>query len=263
VIVANPEFNVSASGSVSETPEIRPLPFGAVRFSRFRFASLSATEEEANAICNTVVCDKVLTGISATKNGLFTVRGPVVLHIATHGFFIRNGDQEVENTSDKRPALDNSTRPAGNPLLRSGLALTGANASDVTHANGILTSLEASGLDLEGTELVILSACETALGDIRDGEGIYGLRRAFVVAGSKSQLTTLWKVDNDATRDVMISYYKALVAGGGRSEVLRNIKLAALNDRKHPYYWAGFIPSGYWGQVAGLSLKATSNVTPN
>ena len=263
VIIANPEFNVSASGSVSEMPEIRPLPFGAVHFSRIRFASLFATEEEANAICETVVCDKVLTGINATKNGLFSVRGPVVLHIATHGFFIRNGDQEAGNTSDKRPALNSSTRPAGNPLLRSGLALTGANASDVTHANGILTSLEASGLDLEGTELVILSACETALGDVRDGEGIYGLRRAFVVAGSKSQLTTLWKVDNDATRDVMISYYRALAAGGGRSEVLRNIKLAAVNDRKHPYYWAGFIPSGYWGQVVGLTLKTASNVAPN
>jgi CHAT domain-containing protein/tetratricopeptide (TPR) repeat protein len=260
VIIANPEFNVSVSGS--GTPEIHPLPFGSLHFSKFRFSTLSGTEDEADGICDTVVCAEEFTGPSATKSKLFSVKGPVVLHIATHGFFRGSGDSTVGagDYSDKQSKFDDWVWHDGNPLLRSGLALTGANASDVTHANGIATALEISGLDLKGTELVVLSACETGLGDLRDGEGVYGLRRALVVAGTRSQLTTLWKVDDDASRSLMIAYYKALAAGGGRSQVLRDIKLTALKDQLHPYYWASFIPSGYWGQVDGLKPNATVSI---
>jgi CHAT domain-containing protein len=142
-----------------------------------------------------------------------------------------------------------------------------ANSED-----GILTALEAAGLDLSGTKLVVLSACETAIGAATNGEGVYGLRRALVLAGSESQVMSLWQVSDDATRDLMIGYYKRLMAGEGRTEALRQVQLELLRggrlngdqsgprlgsgatpkvDYRHPYYWAAFIQSGDW---RGMSL---------
>jgi len=108
-----------------------------------------------------------------------------------------------------------------------------------------------SGLDLWGTQLVVLSACETAVGQPSVGEGVYGLRRALVVAGAEAQLTSLWKVDDEATRELMVAYYKRLLAGEGRSEALRNVQLAMLKDPStaHPFYWASFIPIGARGPI--------------
>ncbi|NEP24886.1 MAG: CHAT domain-containing protein [Moorea sp. SIO3I6] len=100
-----------------------------------------------------------------------------------------------------------------------------------------------------GTQLVVLSACDTGIGDISAGEGIYGLRRAFVIAGSESQLISLWKVEDTATKDLMVAYYQGLKAGKGRREALSQIQrdwLEGKNGKKyqHPYYWASFIFSG-------------------
>jgi CHAT domain-containing protein len=132
------------------------------------------------------------------------------------------------------------------PLLRSGLALAGANRHASEGEDGILTALEVSGLDLWGTELVVLSACETGVGRVLKGEGVYGLRRALVMAGSASQVMSLWKVDDAATKDLMTAYYRHLLSGEGKSEALRRVQLEMVgsSDRGHPYYWAGFIPSG-------------------
>jgi CHAT domain-containing protein len=140
-----------------------------------------------------------------------------------------------------------------NPLLYSGLALAGANQPDGADGeDGILTALEASGLSLWGTELVVLSACETGLGEVRTGEGVYGLRRAFVLAGAESQLMSLWKVNDEVTRDIIVRYYRRLASGAGRGEALRQVQLEMLRgDRNHPYFWASFIPSGDWKGVGG------------
>jgi CHAT domain-containing protein len=99
--------------------------------------------------------------------------------------------------------------------------------------------------------MVVLSACETGLGDARNGEGVYGLRRALVLAGSESQMLSLWKVPDEATRDLMIAYYEGLRAGEGRANSLRSVQLAVLRnrDRVHPFYWASFILSGDWRQM--------------
>ncbi|NEQ87247.1 MAG: CHAT domain-containing protein, partial [Moorea sp. SIO2I5] len=113
--------------------------------------------------------------------------------------------------------------------------------------------LEATGLNLSGTKLVVLSACDTGLGNISAGEGIYGLRRALVIAGSESQVISLWKVDDRATKDLMVAYYQGLQDNQGRSEALRRIQLQMLGsgNYQHPYYWASFIPSGNWRSMAG------------
>jgi hypothetical protein len=111
-------------------------------------------------------------------------------------------------------------------------------------------------LDLWGTKLVVLSACETGVGAAKNGEGVYGLRRALMMAGAESQVMSLWKVADDATRDLMIAYYQGLLSGKGRAEALRQVQLAMLagEDRSHPFYWASFIPSGQWTPLEGSLL---------
>jgi MYXO-CTERM domain-containing protein len=113
----------------------------------------------------------------------------------------------------------------------------------------VLTASEASGLDLWGTRLVVLSACETGVGDSKVGQGVYGLRRAFTLAGAESQVFSLWQVSDNATRALMIDFYTRLSQGEGRTEAMRNAKLALLSrdDRwSHPYFWAAFLSSGRW-----------------
>jgi len=138
-----------------------------------------------------------------------------------------------------------------NPLLRSGLALAGFNLRSSGDEDGVLTALEVAGLDLAGTKLVVLSACETGLGDIANGEGVYGLRRAFAIAGAESQLITLWLVDDLATKDLMMNYYGRLQKNVGRSAALRQVQLEMLKNPQYqrPYYWAAFIPSGEWAKL--------------
>ncbi len=141
--------------------------------------------------------------------------------------------------------------------------------------DGVLTALEVSGLDLWGTKLVVLSACETGLGYVKNGEGVYGLRRALVLAGSETQVMSLWKVSDSGTRDLMTAYYTRLKQGEGRAEALRQVQLTMLRgqrkptagrdkrgtvdagekvvatDYRHPYYWAAFIQSGDWRNLMG------------
>jgi CHAT domain-containing protein/Tfp pilus assembly protein PilF len=140
------------------------------------------------------------------------------------------------------------------PLLRSGLALAGANQGKSGDDDGVLTALEAAYLDLFGTKLVVLSACDTGVGEVKNGEGVQGLRRAFVLAGSESQVMSLWPVSDESTKDLMVPYYKALQQGEGRSEGLRQVQLRMLRGRKdqrHPFYWAAFIQSGEWANLDG------------
>jgi len=160
-----------------------------------------------------------------------------VLHIASHGFFLQEpGALRVDN-----------------PLLRSGVALAGANLSRDARDDGILTALEASNLNLWGTKLVTLSACDTGIGQVRNGEGVYGLRRAFALAGAETLVMSLWPVSDTIARETMTAYYTGLHAGLGRGEALRQAKLAMLKrgERRHPFYWASFIQSGEWGNLDG------------
>jgi CHAT domain-containing protein len=131
-------------------------------------------------------------------------------------------------------------------LLRSGLALACANQPCGGVDDGILTALEAATLDLRGTRLVVLSACETGLGDVRNGDGVYGLRRAFVMAGTQNQVISLWKVDDQGTSELMPSFYQELTTKSGTATALRSVQTRAMKStsRAHPFYWAAFIVSG-------------------
>jgi CHAT domain-containing protein len=147
-----------------------------------------------------------------------------------------------------------------NPLLRAGLALAGANrrvaggsAGTVDPRpmeDGILTALEVSGLDLTGTELVVLSACETGMGDVRSGEGVFGLRRAFRLAGAESIVMSLWAVPDRPTSELMERFYGYWLDGRSGSSALRRAALDLLEARRrekgaaHPLFWGGFILAG-------------------
>jgi CHAT domain-containing protein len=250
VVIANPSFDSAAMPADGQTvSESRSVDISRRSTDyREKFTPLSGTAEEGTDVGGLLNVTP-LTGPQATESVLKSAEGPHILHMATHGFFLptrqpRPRDYPFLNTSNQLSAgLGES------PLLRSGIALAGANKLQGGGVeDGILTALEVSGLNLLGTELIVLSACETGLGDVRLGEGVYGLRRAFVLAGAKSQMMSLWKVDDEVTRNFMGSYYRQLLAGRGKGEALRNIQLDMLkgDDRSHPYFWAGFILSGDW-----------------
>lgn len=246
VILANPDYDASTQPAAVSEPDQAVPAFGPPAFQ-----PLPGTAVEANAIAPFLSNVTLFTQAAATETVLKQLEAPSILHIATHGFFSPPG----------QPAGS----PSESPLLSSGLALAGANsgpgasdfgndfgsnfASDSSQDDGILTALEAFGLNLQGTQLVVLSACDTGLGTTSDGEGVYGLRRALTAAGAESQVISLWQVDDYGTSELMRLYYKNLVQlGQGRSEALRSAQLELMNTRtyRHPYYWSAFIFSGDW-----------------
>ncbi|AFY41362.1 CHAT domain-containing tetratricopeptide repeat protein [Nostoc sp. PCC 7107] len=214
------------------------------------FEPLANTEEEAEAIKKVLPNAKLLLGKDATETAVKQLQSPSILHLATHGFFIADKEQNLNASRDleltpRQPKI----LEVENPLLRSGLALAGFNKrKQATNNNddGVLTALEIAGLDLNSNQLVVLSACDTGKGDIKVGDGVYGLRRALVIAGSQSQVLSLWQVDDAATKDLMVKYYQNLQAGKGRHEALRSAQLDLLKEHEHPYFWAAFVPSGNW-----------------
>ncbi|MEZ4451395.1 MAG: CHAT domain-containing protein [Nannocystaceae bacterium] len=225
-----------------------------------RFSPLPGTAQEVKALAAVVPGATLKSGGDAGEAEIKAIERPLLLHVATHGFFLAGtsdalaGARALEYDAGTPDAGAAATPPAWsppqNPLLRSGLALAGANAR-VGRDDGILTALEVTSMDLRGTELVVLSACETGVGEVEGGEGVYGLRRALTIAGARAQVMSLWKVDDAATRDLMVGFYKKLAAGEGRGAALREAQRALLGDpkRAHPYYWAAFIPSGAWSPM--------------
>jgi len=158
-----------------------------------------------------------------------------IIHIATHGFYHNKANQNYNNLKD-------------NPLLRSGLFFSGAdNAYNGVYIpegleDGILTAQEISTLDLQGTDLVVLSACETAQGDI-SSDGVFGLQRGFKMASAGGSLMSLWKVDDDATQVLMTEFYRHWMSGKSKHEALKIAKNIVRSHKKweSPLYWAAFI----------------------
>ncbi|NES21187.1 MAG: CHAT domain-containing protein [Symploca sp. SIO3E6] len=244
LIIANPNFEVPAeiasldNTMVTRGEEVKRLPSRVIRdISQIPSPSLPGTKEEAEAIGEKLGVIPLMNR-QATEAAIKNSNSPKILHIATHGFFKSSFKSELEEQTYQ-----------DNPLLLSGLVLAGFRKEQSgSNEDGILTAQEVSALDLVGTKLVVLSACDTGLGKLDTGEGLYSLRRALVIAGAESQLISLWKVEDNATKELMIAYYDKLLANQGRSEALRQTQLEMLNSEEyaHPYYWAAFIPSGDW-----------------
>ncbi|NER08502.1 MAG: CHAT domain-containing protein, partial [Okeania sp. SIO3C4] len=226
LVIANPKYQ--QQGEIVTLDNYRSIDL-----SDRVFLPLAGTQEEAETISQLFPEALTLTKTKATENALKQVKNPDFLHIATHGFFLPKPTSENQTNSDNR-------------LFRSGLVFAGVEKRQSGGDDGVFTAYEATLLNLVGTQLVVLSACDTGIGDISAGEGIYGLRRAFVIAGSESQMISLWKVEDEATKDLMVAYYQGLKAGKGRRDALLEIQRDWLKqgDYQHPYYWASFIFSG-------------------
>ena len=149
------------------------------------------------------------------------------------------------------PPPDDAEPP--DALDRAGLALAGANS----RPDGIASARELASYDWWGTQLVVLSACQTGVGAVPSGEGVYGMRRALVLAGAQSQVVSLWNVNDAAARELMRELYAELARGTGRAQALRQAKLAILHQQRfaHPYYWAAFIPAGDWTPLDKDTLR--------
>ena len=257
LVIANPLFGerVTDLASTSKTVAAvrrRRSVVTARSLNDVYFAPLSGTLQEARTIQTLFPGVGLLTEARATEAALKRITAPPILHIATHGFFLQDEEQPAVNSQILTRGIKVDVK-IENPLLRSGLALAGANlaGSQAGKEDGVLTALEASGLDLWGTHLVVLSACNTGVGEVRTGEGVYGLRRAFSLAGAESLVMSLWPISDYATRKLMGDYYRNLKQGLGRGEALRQVQLTMLrqNGNLHPFYWANFIQAGDWTEL--------------
>jgi CHAT domain-containing protein len=283
VLIVNPDFNSasrSAKGGASATTAASTaagaggpavLRGGQQRSAGLRgltaWQQLAGTEQEARQLTPLLGGGAVISGQAATAAVVLAQRAPRILHIATHGFFLADQAAAGANAAGGPAAAGAWPRPAAgggagdgsatttpsreDPLQRSGLVFAGANRPDANPSDdGYLTAGEATAMDLEGTELVTLSACETGLGGVRSGEGVYGLQRSLAVAGARSTLLSLWKVDDGLTVTFMERYYKRLKAGEGRADALRNTQNDFRKNKNSNYHdirvWGAFQLSGDW-----------------
>lgn len=240
----------------SRTTESQPVTQGAIQDSVRAFlkgssiTDLPGTKDEVQRIQDLLTAKKInavsYLGDRATEENVKAGKSPQVLHIATHGFFLSDTEVPEDNTfAGYQPlALRN------NPLLRSGVLLAGAQQSvngsiDFRHEDGILTAHEAMNLNLTQTELVVLSACETGLGEVRNGEGVYGLQRAFQAAGSQSVIMSLWKVDDQATQELMTTFYDNWIKLGNKREAFNKAQIQLKVRYPQPKFWGAFVYNGF------------------
>ncbi|WP_437902736.1 tetratricopeptide repeat protein [Sorangium sp. So ce327] len=252
LVIGNPAYDEGGGVPASATSGRRSDGMGAMQFGPLRW-----TEPEARAVKELLPDARLLLDKDATEAAIKALAGPAIVHLATHGFFLaQEPGAPHASRGAQRPFLT-LLQPGAlpplpeNPLLLSGLALAGANQRRSGGEDGVLTALEVAGLDLWGTKLVVLSACDTGVGALSRGEGVYGLRRALVLAGADSQIMSLWKVADEETQALMKAYYGRLSAGDGRSDALREVQLAMARKPLHPYYWAAFIAGGSDRSLSG------------
>jgi CHAT domain-containing protein len=200
-----------------------------------------------------------LTGAEATESAFKTLApGFRVVHLATHGFFLDGissapvgGERGVGGLVAEEVTPDKGA--GGTPMLLSGLALAGANRRQAGDEDGILTAEEIATLNLDGVEWAVLSACDSGVGRVGSHEGVFGLRRAFRIAGVRTVIMSLWAVDDEAAREWMTALYRARLNDGmSTAEAVRRANLDILAARRargesvHPAFWAAFLASGDW-----------------
>ena len=211
------------------------------------FDPLPGAEKEVNLLGDILDANKwskeSYIGAEATETRVKNMKSPRVFHVATHGFFVK--DSEVEQTDL------GANKVVDNPLLKSGLLFTGAaelltdnNVYNFNKKDGILTAYEAMNLNLDHTELVVLSACETGLGEVKSGEGVYGLQRSFLVAGAQNVIMTLFKVDDLVTQELITSFYTEWLATGNKRAAFLKAKKQVKDKYEEPIYWGSFVMIG-------------------
>lgn len=215
------------------------------------WAYLSWTEKEVDAL------QKILTsagektalfkGFAATEEAFKSQSSPRILHLATHGYFFPEKSGPSSSTGGAQGEA--SFKMSEHPMIRSGLILAGGNHAWKTGRpykpqmeDGVLTAYEIAQMDLSATELVVLSACETGLGDIQSSEGVYGLQRAFKIAGARHLIMSLWQVPDFQTQELMALFYKNyLTEKMPLPDAFRAAQKVMRERYEHPYFWAGFV----------------------
>lgn len=254
LLMGHPMYNLEAEKHQKVSKDIQKTKQRSNTFNwkLGKFEDLPATEIEVNEIAQTLtkagyLVDKRL-GAEALEEVIKHQLGkPKILHLATHGFF----EKPKEKTTEER--LNSTFDEEQEAMLNAGLVFTGVNTylnseEKYDTEDAVLTALEVSNLDLDDTELVVLSACNTAKGRIVGGEGVYGLQRAFQVAGAQNILMSLWKVEDKATAILISNFYTHWVQSGNAREALtkaqtylRNYTIEGKKKYAHPYFWGAFV----------------------
>ena len=183
--------------------------------------------------------------------------GKRVIHLATHAYYLQGECPDASEHKITRTLLGEDKIIGENPLLLSGLFFAGSNlhgegAAEQDMDDGILTAEEICSLDLTGTEWVVLSACETGLGELKKGEGVFGLRRAFQLAGARTVIMSLWPVGDRPTREYMLDLYQRRLGGATTVAAMQEASLSQLrklrkqNRSTHPFVWGAFVAVGDW-----------------
>jgi CHAT domain-containing protein len=250
VVVGDPDFDLGRNeaaemarsvagrpGPVEEgTRSATGLALGAIQRLPYTAAEARAVGEKLAEWAGTK--PRLFTGKRAVEAAVKAVEGPRVLVLSTHGYFLP--DQEDKKVKE-------------NPLLRCGLLLAGCNnppRDGEAGDDGVLTGLEIVGTDLRGCDLVVLSACETGVGDVKDGEGVAGLRQAFQLAGAEAVVATLWQIPDRQSAQLMIRFFDELAAGKDKATALAEAQRAMIKERRaksgaaHPFFWAAFTMTG-------------------
>jgi CHAT domain-containing protein len=251
LVVAAPDYDAkrpAEKGAIGETPARLSPETAALHFPPIALSQTGALD------VGMLLGVTPLTGAQANNAAIKTARAPRVLHIAADGFFLPDQARESAVRWGSILGIDARLRPpvTENPLLRSGLALAGANRRANGAGGGLLTALEIAGLDFWGTQLVAIAARGIGSDQAAVGQAVYALRRSLVIAGAESQFVNLWVTDPRAATELTTAYYERLLAGEGRSEALRSVQLEMLRseNRSHPFYWASFISIGARGPIS-------------
>lgn len=251
-VFANPDLR--ARGIGPRLASARPVGMDmdrAVRVAIRDLAPLPGTEKEAHALRGLFPSARLFLGAHASEAALLGLRPPGLLHIATHGLYVTPAEMPRARPDEPARAValveDRRAQPLpDNPMARSVLILAGAQrgASEATE-DGIVNAQDVTAMDLRGTQLVVLSACQTGLGQgARSWQGPYGLRRAFQIAGAETVVSSLWQISDEITRELMTGYYQRLLMGSGRAAAMDEAALALRQRHPHPYHWAPFTVTG-------------------
>jgi CHAT domain-containing protein len=246
----------SACANAAAVLRFDPLPM-ALQESQEVARLWTAAEAEPGRARGAVSAEaSVLSGPAATERAVAdAMRGRRIIHLATHGFFLdMQCTTPTPGTAGGAADTMRTALRSDNPLLLSGLALAGASRTSARDdGDGILTAEEVAALDLAGAEWAVLSACDTGLGEIRAGEGVFGLRRAFQIAGVRTVIMSLWSVQDQATRAWMRELYQARLTNGATTDqAVATASIAMLRERRsarqstHPFFWAAFVAAGDW-----------------
>lgn len=259
-VMADPDFGESPLKGNDRRQRSPPNPTTRAELDKLLWTSLPATRKEADFIKSLYPQAFVYLKAAANKETLMSMKAPGVFHIATHAYFFEAPSSFSANLADRGlQILEDPNSPLQslptNPLLLSGLVLSRPKDSDKTTGGALVTALELASLNLWGTQLVVLSACNTGQGTSKPGQGVMGLRRSLSAAGAETLVTSLWKVDDETTRELMENYYQKLFDGRGRAAALRDAMRTLRMKYPHPHFWAPFIAIGKDEPLQGLTQQ--------